>query len=545
MRLSILTSLGLAVFVRSVSAQTTAPISAADLRVRLFALADDSMAGRQTGSLGDFKATEYLAAEFNRLGLEPAGERGTYFQTIPFLRFHPEAIRPVAVNGFTAALGPDYLLLSRRYRTKPLAGLIVVASGIAGDTASWATAEQLAGKAALVMPPADLGRGLGAVLSVLQQPRFAKAAAILIPVLERLSGDLRAALLDGQIVTDSTRSGEGPLVLLVSDRFATAALGKAPGSVVAGTTGGALAGEAAMVFSPTEYPVRNVVAILRGADASRNRTYVSMTAHHDHVGFDRAPVDHDSLRAVNKVTRPMGADSPSRDPTQVEWGSIRHLLDSLRALRPGRLDSIRNGADDDGTGTVALLELAEQFAAGQRPARSILFVGHAAEERGLLGSQWYTDHATVPIDSIVAEIDMDMIGRGGVLDLPDGGPGYLEMIGMRRLSQEYGNIFDRVNRSQPVPFEFNLTFDRPGHPLQYYCRADHYSYARYGIPSVALSRGEHLDYHQVTDEAQYIDYDVLSRVTHLVADVAVAVANLDHRPVLDKPKGDPKAGCVQ
>ncbi|MEO8140712.1 MAG: M28 family peptidase, partial [Gemmatimonadota bacterium] len=85
----------------------------------------------------------------------------------------------------------------------------------------------------------------------------------------------------------------------------------------------------------------------------------------------------------------------------------------------------------------------------------------------------------------------------------------------------------------------------PGHPLQYYCRADHYSYARYGIPATALSRGEHLDYHQVTDEPQYIDYDALARVARLVRDVAVQVGNMDHRPLVDGPRGDPKALCRQ
>jgi Zn-dependent M28 family amino/carboxypeptidase len=164
---------------------------------------------------------------------------------------------------------------------------------------------------------------------------------------------------------------------------------------------------------------------------------------------------------------------------------------------------------------------------------------------GLLGSAWYTDHSTVPVDSIVADIDMDMIGRGDASDLPGGGPAYLELVGSRRLSTEYGDILDRVNATEPVPFKFNLAYDAPGHPLQYYCRADHYSYARYGIPSVSLSRGEHLDYHQVTDEAQYIDYDAALAVTRFVADAARAVADLDHRPKLDRPKGDPKAVCRQ
>ena len=104
---------------------------------------------------------------------------------------------------------------------------------------------------------------------------------------------------------------------------------------------------------------------------------------------------------------------------------------------------------------------------------------------------------------------------------------------------------EATNAAQPKPFVFNYTYDQPGHPLQYYCRADHYNYARYTIPAVAFSRGEHLDYHQVTDEPQYIDYDDMARVTRLVYDAALRIANLDHRPKVDIPKGDPHAPCRQ
>ena len=90
---------------------------------------------------------------------------------------------------------------------------------------------------------------------------------------------------------------------------------------------------------------------------------------------------------------------------------------------------------------------------------------------------------------------MDMIGRGSVSDLPDAGPTYLEVIGLRRLSTEFGDVLEAANRTQQQPFVFNFTFDAPGHPLQYYCRADHHNYARYGIPAVAFARGEHMDYH--------------------------------------------------
>jgi len=395
MRASVRASLALALLTRAAPAPAVAqtspvPVSAENLRADLFAVADDSMGGRATGSIGDAKTAEWVAAAFRRYGLEPAGEEGSYFQTLPIL---------------------------------------------------------------------------------------------------------------------SGRRDE--------------------------------------VSSAARRPVRNVIAILRGADPLRDHTYISLSAHNDHIGTMRASVDHDSVRAFDRVVRPMGADSPRRPATPEEEVRIRTILDSLRAAHPPRRDSIFNGADDDGSGTVLLVELARVLSEGARPRRSILFVSHAAEEIGLRGSEYFTDHPTVPRDSIVAELDMDMVGRGGVSDLPGGGPGYLELVGSRRLSTELGDIIDSIGRREPVPFRFNYAYDAPGNPLQYYCRADHYSYARYGIPSASLSTGEHLDYHQVTDEPQYIDYHQLARVTALVRDVALAVANLDHRPVVDGRRQDPTAPCVQ
>jgi len=157
----------------------------------------------------------------------------------------------------------------------------------------------------------------------------------------------------------------------------------------------------------------------------------------------------------------------------------------------------------------------------------------------------------VPLDSVVAEIDQDMVGRGRPDDFPrpngpPASPTYLEVVGDQKLSHEFGAMLETANAKQPVPFEFDRSYAAPGHPLQYYCRADHYNYARYGIPAVALSRGEHLDYHQVTDEPQYISYPDLARVSKMVFDAAMLIANADHRPVLDSPKpSDPHAPCRQ
>ncbi|MEP6491950.1 MAG: M28 family peptidase [bacterium] len=292
---------------------------------------------------------------------------------------------------------------------------------------------------------------------------------------------------------------------------------------------------------------RNVIAVIPGSDPALRGEYVAITAHNDHVGYSHRVVDHDSLRAFNSVVRPLGADSPARPATADEVQRIRGVLDSLRRLRPARPDSINNGADDDGSGTIALIELAEAFMKGNaKPRRSILLVSHTAEEKGLLGSAWYTDHSTVPMDSIVAEIDVDMIGRGGATDIKGGGPTYLEVVGLRRLSKEFGDWFEAVNAKEPVPFTFNYEYDAPGHPDQYYCRADHYSYARYGVPSVSLSRGAHMDYHQVTDEPQYIDYPDYARLTQMVFNGAMFVANADHAPRLDAARpNNPHVPCKQ
>jgi len=211
---------------------------------------------------------------------------------------------------------------------------------------------------------------------------------------------------------------------------------------------------------------------------------------------------------------------------------------------------VYNGADDDGSGSVAVLEIAEAFAkSNPKPKRSIIFVWHTGEEAGLLGSQWFTDHPTVARDSIVAQLNMDMVGRGDAFDYTGpttpGGPDYLQLVGSRRLSTELGDLVEAVNKTERHPLQIDYAFDANGHPERIYCRSDHYNYARYGIPITFFTTGLHMDYHQLTDEPQYIDYEHMAHVTQLVHDAAVAVANLDHRVVVDKPKPDPHAACVQ
>ena len=525
----------------------TSATAVGEMQRRLSIIADDSMMGRETGSDGDYKTAAYVASEFARMGLEPAGEHGTYFQTVPFWRAASDPRTRVIASGTTLTAPNDLLVLRNGAAPRSLDGVRVLYAGQASDSATWAPPSRAAGKIVVLdVPPNGPRRG------PLRATRWPGAVAIVVAGLDQLGDEIRERAIEGYPVPDSTADPKRPILLYVTRRAESLMLGALPASLTPGTIAGPVQGFAGTAITPVAYPARNVIAILRGSDPALRGEYVSLSAHHDHVGFDHHPVDHDSLRAFNGVIRPMGADSPPREPTAAEWARIHTTLDSLRRLRPPRPDSIRNGADDDGSGTVSLLEIAEWLATSPtRPRRSILFINHTGEEAGLLGSAYFTDHPTVPLDSIIGEIDQDMVGRGTATDRPrdgvgTGGPTYLEVVGAWRLSHEFGAALDSANARQPLPFVFNLEYDKAGHPLQYYCRADHYSYARYGIPSVALARGEHEDYHQVTDEAQYIDYTDMARVSHLVLDMAVALANTPKRPALDSPRqSDPHAPCRQ
>ncbi len=402
---------------RSVEAQTQPAITAADLRQRLYLIADDSMMGRETGSAGAFKASAYVAAEFRRLGLEPAGDHGTYFQTVPFwvAAVDPQS-RLATSGGATLQLVTDFLPVSSAVPPQVLDHAAIVFAGSVADTAHLVPAAGIAGKFVILDAPAGFDRrAIGPLLG-----RYRDAATVGIVALDQLGGEQIARIREGRPVSDTSRNPRAIPLVWLSRRAATAVLGSDPATATPGATSTTtISGQFDFTRKPVEWPARNVVGILRGSDPALRNEYVSLSAHHDHVGFDRSPVDHDSLRAFNRVVRPMGADSPMRPATDEERAKIRTILDSLRALRGPRPDSIRNGADDDGSGTAAILEIAESFAratGAQRPRRSILFVSHTGEEAGLLGSRWYSDHATVPIDSIVGEIDQDMIGRGTASD---------------------------------------------------------------------------------------------------------------------------------
>ncbi len=537
--------------------QTDAAISATDLRRRLFVFADDSMEGRASGTAGNFKGTRYIAGEAQRLGLLPAGDDGTYFQTIPLATWRLDTTSALALDGELLSWGRDYLMVNlggdswNRWGSTFVAraGVQAIYGGRVGDTIAALTDAQARGKLLVLsaMRHTDLD------LPWRYLDRFPSAAAFVVvtPTLGALEDwhfDRRRGMSASDSASAAGRGRVGPPCLLVSDATAARLLGAPVPALRPGVLGHArLSGTVRFVEEPPPAPARNVVAIWPGSDPRLKAEYVALGAHNDHIGVEARAADHDSIRAYSAALYRLGAtyfDDPIVD--SAHRAAIHVNVDSLRRIHPARRDSINNGADDDGSGSVSLLEIAQAFThVGVHPRRSVLFVWHTGEEMGMLGSTYFTDHPTVPRDSIVAQLNIDMIGRGDSADIAGGGPNYLAIVGSRRLSTELGDVVEAVNATQPTPLALDYRLDVDGHPEHIYCRSDHMEYARYGIPIVFFTTGSHKDYHQVTDEPQYIDYPHMARIDQLVYDIARRIADLDHRLVVDKPRPDPKALCVQ
>ena len=523
---------------------TVAAITPADLMSRLYVFADDSMMGRNAGTVYHDKGVEYIGREVARLKLKPGGDNGTFFQRIPLMMRGLAQGTKFTVDGHDYVPGADILPRDASVfgaDARELQGATAIYGGVFGDSAM-IKPDVAAGKVVVFTVP----RGWQANRGALTQ-RYVMAAGLVVATLDSMPEETRKSLAQpAPTMVGAPRMLQVPVFFYSTHAMAEAMLGAPLAGLAPGTTGKTVTGS--LKYAETPAPgSRNVIAILPGSDPKLAGQYVAIGAHSDHVGFDSAPVDHDSLYAFYHVVRPGGADDGNKPATPGDWPKVMAKLDSLRKLHTPRQDSIYNGADDDGSGSMGLLEVAEAFAtAKDKPKRSMLFIWHVGEEEGLWGSEYFTDNPTVPRDSITTEINIDMIGRGGAQDTPGGGPGHLELIGSRRLSTELGDLVEVEGKKfTSTPFKFDYQYDANGHPQQYYCRSDHYSYARYGIPIVFLSTGGHPEYHQVTDEPQYIDYDQFALVSQLVFNTAKTVANMDHRLVVDKPKPDPKGQCRQ
>ncbi len=502
-------------------------ITAAQLRDYLTFVASDEMEGRNTPSRGLDTTALFISTLLKRWGAKPAGGDGTFYQKIILRRDSPDTEKSqlqlgdqkltygedfILTSGdatLTAPLvyvGDGWMVKSRNiddYKGIDAAGKIVVVNysngfggprglgrrdltGIAGtDYANVQTYARMKGAVGIlyVMPNTMQTNWDGMRRRETQahwSPEKFRAAGgeALLPVFT-VGPKVMIALFQGE------KSDAGAIDKAITDKMPLPAFDLNASKKVTLTA----------VTKIERTPTQNVVAIFEGSDPVLKNEYVAVGAHYDHLGI---------------------------------------------AARPVNGDSIYNGADDDGSGTTALIGMAEALShAEKRPKRSTLFVWHCGEEKGLWGSQYFNMEPTVPSQQIITQLNIDMIGRSRVpadtkpADKNLSEPDEVYVIGSKMMSSELGALSEKVNDGY-LKLHFNYRYDDPKDPNRFFFRSDHFNYAQKGIPIIFYFDGVHEDYHQVSDEVQKIDFNKMEKVTRTVYETLWTLSNLKNRPVIDK-----------
>jgi peptidase M28-like protein len=462
-------------------------ITAHDLRAKIEVLAHDSMMGRDTPSPGLERAAAYVVGEFRRLGLQPAGETGTYVQRFGVSRWTVDtgsSSLELAAGGARAkvAFGSEVRVIGGDVSGKPIGGGAVL---LAGPLTPAVTATpRLRGRIVILAPdfeqtlPFDLGERVDQIAAVAR-------AVILLSNRDSSAFTRRIDTSLEPRLTPDFRDGEGGAPVVELHESALGAVARAAAldlsrlraldtAVVQELPG--LRVDLRIVRHYLERAAApNVAAVLEGRDHRLRGEYVVISAHLDHVG-----------------------------------------------VRPGRADSIFNGADDNASGVAGLLELAEAFSRREaRPERSLLFLVPSGEEKGLWGSAYYVEHPTVQLSDVVADLNMDLVGRNWADSVIVTGPDMSSL----------GETLRRVSAAHPELRMAPLADRWPEERIFY--RSDHYNFAVKGVPVLFFTSGTHSDYHQPTDVADRIDTEKASRLVRLVFHVSAAVANAAERPRWD------------
>ncbi|HEY9382697.1 MAG TPA: M28 family peptidase [Gemmatimonadales bacterium] len=455
-------------------------IREADLRNDLFAMASPAMRGREGGTLDELRASIWVAEQYRSIGLQPAGDGGTWFQWFNLIRTRVSVTASrAAIGGHSMTLfgdliplnvaaveasGPVLWLAEPEDTTTDVRGRIIATrlrppvTGSIRPT-SYPTAVRYANAAINGTLARLTRRGAAAVLLVASPPvdsSFAPVAVMrqrggydvdLVP-LPALGAGPTPAFLVRAALADTLQQGPDATLTIRLERF-----------------------EAASV---------NVIGVLRGTDKALRDEYVLYSSHQDANG--------------------------------------------VRLLVPG--DSVLAGADDNASVSVAEFAAARAFVA-KRPKRSLLFVHHGAEERGLLGSRYHSAHPVVPLAQIVAVLNGDMIGRNH--------PDTAALLGAQpphRNSSELVELALLANAATGR-FVIDTLWDRPTHSEGWYFRSDHLPYARLGVPALMYSTNLHDDYHTAGDLPDRIDYAKLTRMARWMYLTGWYVANLPKRPAVD------------
>ncbi|MFZ1699739.1 MAG: M28 family peptidase [Pyrinomonadaceae bacterium] len=499
-------------------------VTAKQLKEYLTFIASDELEGRDTPSLGLDIAAMFIAQHLASWGIKPAGDNGSYFQNVPLRMNKIETDKStLEVNGQSYSYGKDFLA-GQTSVNFPASSVVFAGNGWVIKSKNIDPYAGIDVRDKVIVTVGGLPKGVtfrdlqsapkGDVASPQAYAQANGARALLgFPSFNTMANwdaskwaqSDKGSVSFGTPQNQSTVANITASPRLISVLFAGEKL-NANALFSRGASGDTLE---SFELKPTkkvggtiavktqDIHTQNVVGILEGSDPVLKNEYVAIGAHYDHVGMN-----------------PFAAGE----------------------------DKIWNGADDDGSGTVSVLSIAEAFAkGGQRPKRSMLFIWHAGEEKGLWGSEYFTSHPTVPITSIITELNIDMIGRfqnpGDEnhpvnKELPK--PGEIFTIGNSMMSTELGQIADEVNNSF-LKLNYNPRYADPNDPNQYFYRSDHFNYAKHGVPIIFFMDGTHADYHQPSDSVEKINFVQMEKVARTIMATGWTLANTPKRPTVDKP----------
>ncbi|MGB4397992.1 MAG: M28 family peptidase [Daejeonella sp.] len=481
-------------------------------------LASDKFEGRETGKSGAEKAANYIAKEFKKLGLI-APVNGSYFQEVPLVETKFE-VSSFTANGTTLTQGKDFLFSgSGAGKTITASDIVFIGYGISSDNYDDLKNMDIAGKVVMLVNKGEpmvngvsaisktsaasdwstsrskrlqnvMSKGPGLILAV--SPDVANSLTQYRPANGRLS-------LKKANVTPSTRPSAAPIVSITPEVANN--LLKNSGKTFDGlksaidrdgsTQSQPLKAAISLSYGPNLKDVRstNVLGYLEGSDLKDE--VLVFSAHYDHIGL----------------------------------------------TTDGGLDKVNNGADDDGSGTTGVLEIARAYAkakkAGKGPRRSILFLLVTGEEKGLLGSEWYAENPIYPMANTITDLNIDMIGRTGEEYKGSAdSANYCYLIGSDKLSSDLHKISENANAVY-TKMKIDYKYNDPKDPERIYYRSDHYNFAKNGVPIVFYFNGVHEDYHKASDEVSKINFDLLAKRAQLVFYTGWDLANRDKRPVVD------------
>ena len=472
-----------------IAVKYAATITTEDLKDNLSIIASDAMEGRETGKRGQKMAAAFITSYFEELGLV-APVNGNYYQPVPLYTTNAPT---VAVRVGSAEFTNEEYMYVGTFETAGMIDMPIVFAG--NGTEAEISKMDLTGRAVMFLSDPAVSVINNSLVRVLRN----KGAKMVFTVIEKED--------DFKRITIGARSFTGGRLSLTRQMGQTANTGlfylnaQAAGKIY-NTTLDKLKKSSAdkklnkikpatISYSITqgyrEIRSENILGFLEGTD--KKDEVVVITAHYDHIGIS----------------------------TEAEG------------------DKINNGADDDGSGTVAVLAMAKAFVQakkdGKGPRRSILFMTVTGEEKGLLGSRYYTDNPVYSLSSTVANLNIDMIGRRDPQH-KDSAP-YVYVIGSNKLSTELHTLSETANKTY-TNLIFDYTYNDEQHPERIYYRSDHWNFARNNIPIVFYFDGVHDDYHKPSDEVDKIEFDLLAARAKTVFHTAWEIANRDGRLVVDK-----------